>query len=306
MSMSQGDAVFALAVGKGTGEELAIYAAREGGVDRSLDLGATWTRLWSEGIAASIVVTNEPADGLIVAGVNSGVIRSDDWGATWTFSPFPDARSFTGCLSVDRARDGVLCMLAGTEEDGLYRSTDAGLTWLPSNSGLYIPRIASVLIRDRELWLAGTSAGLFVSRNQGLTWSDTLAEEIDEVVTVIVAKDDVLVIGTGSNGLIAYDFGQDAWQSVAGSRIQEETTALIVSELGPQGEELIAITSLHAQRFSPQRNNDGVTFELRGQATVTEPAVCAAIYMTNSELYAVIANADGTIAVIPFPFGTKG
>lgn len=300
MSVSQSEAVFALDVVKGTDEELAIYAAGEGGVDRSLDLGATWTRLWSQGIAASVVVTNEPADGLIVAGVNSGVIRSVDWGATWTFSPFPDARSFAGCLSVDRARDGVLHMLAGTEEDGVYRSADAGLTWLPSNAGLYIPRIASVLIRDKGLWLAGTDAGLFVSRNQASTWSDSLAEEIDAVVTALVANDDVLIMGTASHGFLAYDFGKNSWQSVAGSRIEEEATALSFVAVGSHAEDLIAITSLHAQRFRVERSNDGVKMKLLGQAALNEPAVCAAIYTTHSEPYAVLASADGIIEVISF------
>lgn len=301
MSAQQRDVVFGLAVGTAPGGQVAIYAAGEGGIDRSLDLGATWTRLWSGGVVASVVEFHNAAGGRIVAGVDSGVVWSDNWGDTWTLAALPGARSIVGCLSAACTHGSVSYVLAGTVEDGVYRSTDTGLTWTPSNTGLYIPRTTAILARDQGLCLVGTDAGLFSSSNQGITWSDDLAEEIYADVTAVVASDDFLIVGTASDGLLAHDTHLDSWRSVAGSEIREEAIALRVSKVDSQGGELIAITSMHAQRFSLERDKNGLSIELRGQATLAQPAVCASIYMSNSETYAVLAHADGTIANIPFP-----
>ena len=65
----------------------------------------------------------------------------------------------------------VTHLYAATEGDGVYRSTNSGLSWSPFNAGLEgVPaakQVRTVYADGANRMLAGTSAGLFVSTNGG-------------------------------------------------------------------------------------------------------------------------------------------
>jgi hypothetical protein len=54
---------------------------------------------------------------------------------------------------------------------GLYRSVDGGASWQPSGTGLGGLDVTSLLAADGRWW-AGTDSGVFVSDNQGSTWTE--------------------------------------------------------------------------------------------------------------------------------------
>ena len=73
---------------------------------------------------------------------------------------------------------------------GVLKSYDGGITW--DTTGLYYTLQASgpasivgtrVLINpdDTSMVLAATSIGLFISHNSGLTWKETLAQDVKSV-----------------------------------------------------------------------------------------------------------------------------
>jgi hypothetical protein len=62
-------------------------------------------------------------------------------------------------------------VFAGTNSNGVLRSSDSGESWIPVNSGL--PDSVSALslaVSDNNIF-AGTSRGIFVSQSDGTTWS---------------------------------------------------------------------------------------------------------------------------------------
>lgn len=62
----------------------------------------------------------------------------------------------------------------GLMETGAAVTEDAGKTWRVSREGLDIPRVNSIWTpRHSNLVMVGTPAGMYVSNNQGKSWTDT-------------------------------------------------------------------------------------------------------------------------------------
>ncbi len=81
--------------------------------------------------------------------------------------------------------DGKLALMA-TDVGGIFRSTDSGKTWLPSNTGLVAKGAAGVVFNPRNanrVLLAGDNTGnkmysfngVWLSTDGGVTWRQTLA-----------------------------------------------------------------------------------------------------------------------------------
>jgi photosystem II stability/assembly factor-like uncharacterized protein len=300
MTLQPSNTVFGLAVASSPDGRLAIYAAREGGVDLSQDLSRSRTSVWRGGIAASIAVSpNYATDGLVLAGVDRGVIRSQDRGSDWQFLPIATSRSFVSSLSIASSQDGTPLIFAGTDEDGLYRSIDGGSTWQQSNSGLYIPRITALSGDAAGLWVTGTDGGLFVSLNDGLTWNDELAADVDTHVTAVVSDDKVIVIGTATDGLLIYDRHQECWSQVADSRSDDEVIALSIVGEGAGARELIVITNLHLQRYRLSWNGTESAINHVAEESLPSLGVCGAVFSSDAVVHVVIGTIAGVEVLKP-------
>ncbi len=134
---------------------------------------STWVQLASlpEPLESPVfALAVSPADpGLLLVGTGSGSIyRSADGGATWT----PAAKALGhGVLAIQFSPFKAGTVLAGTR-GGLWKSTDAGVTWAKQAS------IPNTTVRSfgfaRSLTLVGADGGLFSSRD-GSTWSPYLS-----------------------------------------------------------------------------------------------------------------------------------
>ena len=110
-------------------------------------------------------VTTSPG-GVILAGNDVGrVLHSTDYGYTWS----NDSVTNKGVFAVADGRDGHL--YAGTVQDGIYRSTDSGRSWVQKNTGLSNLYVRALLPRQNGALLAGTDGGLFKSTDRGESWS---------------------------------------------------------------------------------------------------------------------------------------
>jgi photosystem II stability/assembly factor-like uncharacterized protein len=232
------DAVYALA---GLGKWL--YAARQSGLYRSADGGATWQDAFaslaehsdSSPLAATALAVHGEAT--VFAGVNGAVLRSDDAGEHWHIgalaSPVPLVVAVV--LSPDFAADGVIA--AGTAEDGVFVSTDGGLSWVGWNFGLLDHNIYAVAIspdfkRDNTLFV-GTESGIFKSHTRGRSWSEvpfpmTAAPVLSLALSPTYAADTTLYAGTAAHGLfLSVDAGA-SWQSLAPGTIMTAVNAIQV------------------------------------------------------------------------------
>jgi photosystem II stability/assembly factor-like uncharacterized protein len=132
---------------------------------KSTDGGKTWKQsdaglvLWSS--VYSIAV--DPNDSQRVfagtsdyGGTNAATFLSLDAGLTWRPASLSASRAF----AFDPWNPPVV--YAGTDHEGVFRSTDRGTRWSPINSGLPNLKILSLAIdRTRGLLLAGTRDGIY-------------------------------------------------------------------------------------------------------------------------------------------------
>lgn len=129
------------------------------------------------------VVYDSPNDAILAIGawpnsynnrLTAGAIyRSADHGVSWTVVS-GDIR--TANPNYCRVRDLALLpggvMLAAVEGNGVFRSTNSGLNWAASSTGLPSPTVHALGIDPNGAIYAGTqSAGIFVSTNGGLSWT---------------------------------------------------------------------------------------------------------------------------------------
>lgn len=185
-----------------------IYAATAGGgLFKSTDGGVTMVSTWPEDLPHStssvvqtkngrlFVATGEagPGGGSLTYG-GDGVYRSDDRGKTWKRLPGLEKVSRISRIIADPTNDNRLFVAAtgdlfkGSEDRGVYRTTDGGDSWTKVLSGDNPTTGASDIAIDPKdpkrlvagMWdhirrrdekaYAGVGSGVFTSTDGGDTW----------------------------------------------------------------------------------------------------------------------------------------
>jgi photosystem II stability/assembly factor-like uncharacterized protein len=131
----------------GTGEGSFNIDAAEGvGVLKSTDGGATWSQtglswLLSQGQAVNQMVIDPANPNVLVAATRDGVYRTQDAGTSWTRTLGPSSgRMDAKDIVLNPANSNILFVAVGypwgDNNNGIYKSTDNGLSWTKLSSGL--------------------------------------------------------------------------------------------------------------------------------------------------------------------------
>lgn len=200
---------------------------------RSRDAGASWQELDGPDLSSVSAgdLAIDPADPeTLYLDLSKGVFRSGDGGATWEqrSEGLPSFETNSGRetiypvdkLVVDPDRPQTLYAAArpsGGTPGGVYRSTDAGLSWAPAGDGLPLPLTIHDLALDpadsRTLY-AATPKGVFRSSDGGDHWSPTAGELPTPVASVALDPTAPATVFTGTDDgrLFASDDGGEPWR----------------------------------------------------------------------------------------------
>ncbi len=155
-----------------------LMAAEGGGLFRSEDAGNTWQHAGTglPRTAEIRLLAGSAADESLFFASPEGrrVFRSTDAGDSWIpRATFPSG-TVIGALLPDAA--DTLVLRAGVTQGpslGVWRSTDGGATWTPTNDGIAespVRELAAQPGAPSQL-LAGTGTGIARSTDAGLTWA---------------------------------------------------------------------------------------------------------------------------------------
>jgi photosystem II stability/assembly factor-like uncharacterized protein len=164
----------------------AVYVGvEEGGVFYSADGGATWNGL-NEGLFFDIhEVLARPQGERMFATTGYGFHRSDDGGKHWELMMQGLDRTYTIPLVTPEGKPERLYTAAaatpppgwrtaGSANAGIYRSDDGGGHWRHLGNGLperIDTMIRSMIVGSDGTLFASTSSDLYVSEDEGETWS---------------------------------------------------------------------------------------------------------------------------------------
>jgi photosystem II stability/assembly factor-like uncharacterized protein len=189
-------------VGMGEHAPRGVMTSYGDGVYKSTDAGKTWTKMGLDNTRhiAMIRIHPQNPDVVYVAAQGAlhgptqerGVYKSDDGGKTWKKILYVDENSGCADLSMDMTNPRILYaalwdhrrlpwqMVSGGKGSGLYKSTDAGMTWIKLGKGLPIEmgkmgvsvsranpeRVFAVIESDTEK----EKGGVFRSDDAGKSW----------------------------------------------------------------------------------------------------------------------------------------
>jgi photosystem II stability/assembly factor-like uncharacterized protein len=152
-----------------------VYAGTGSGAFKSTDGGKTWEALalpWS--VNAWAIVSSTPRT--LYAATNGGLYKSSDGGASWAAVPgLGNAPIFS--LAIDPTAVSTLYAAAVEQPGstvGVWKTVDAGASWVPSFQGLSELGVASFAINPLAATTLYAQAGvglLLTSVNGGATWS---------------------------------------------------------------------------------------------------------------------------------------
>lgn len=188
---AQPPSIAALAISPLFSEDHTVLAGTDDGtVYKTVNRGRTWHAV-SRGLpgAAIFGLTIGPGaddDSTVFAATTAGLYRGDHGGTIWTLSGLADQVCQTVLLSSTYDMDQTL--FAGTEQDGLFRSTDGGQTWQAINDGLTDLCINGLAISPTfmidGILLAATAGGIFRSEDSGDHWQ--LVGEVGSALCITV------------------------------------------------------------------------------------------------------------------------
>jgi len=171
-----------------------LFAGMSGdGIFCSSDNGENWSACGLP--EKTIWDLSSDGNNIYAATALDGLHYSADFGSSWNKLA---GLSSWSILAIE-ANNNIL--FAGTAYDGIWISTNMGETWIESNNGYPNDDTWCFAFFDSKI-LAGGSQGVFISMDQGASWSDISDGITDYFITAISIHDNYAFAGTSGNGIL--------------------------------------------------------------------------------------------------------
>ncbi|TAL20650.1 MAG: hypothetical protein EPO01_13180, partial [Aquabacterium sp.] len=167
-----------------------------GGLQATTDFGKTWRRFdygMQNAFVGTLATPSSASGTTVYAGTDLGVYKLSPGAAVdWsTYMPFGEDWSVSlakqqAIFDLQPLPAAADTVYAGLEFSGVFKTTDAAKNWSQSSKGVR-PADVFTLARSQaapELVYAGTSSGLFVSRDNGNHWAPTSNVTLPLVLSV--------------------------------------------------------------------------------------------------------------------------
>ncbi|MGZ4057872.1 MAG: PKD-like domain-containing protein [Bacteroidia bacterium] len=175
--------------------------------------------------------------------------------AQWTQTSGPYASSTVNCLATDGTN-----LFAGTQNSGIYLSTDFGSNWTLASTGFSIYPFHSLLLNGSNLFAAGDN-GLYLSTDNASSWS--FIESGGFYSSSAIVENGTTLISASNGGVHRSTNNGATWTTVS--------STLLNATLEVSGSNFIAATSTGVYKST----DDGLTWVLVNAAQTTIQALKA-------------------------------
>ncbi len=118
-------------------------------------------------------------------------------------------------------------LVAGTYGGGTYRTSDNGVTWTKTVSGLLNTNVNALAVADTNLY-AGTFGGVYRSVNGAATWTST-GLSFNNLVQSLAVSGKTLLAGTRNGPFLSTDNGA-SWKAINNGLSTLSITAVAISD----------------------------------------------------------------------------
>jgi hypothetical protein len=119
-------------------------------------------------------------------------------------------------------------IFVGTSGDGMFRSTNNGLSWAPANSGLVGLEFPAFAISGSNLYAGSEGEGVFLSVNNGTSWS-ALAPLTNQFVFALAVSGSDLYAGVDGGGVFRSTNNGISWTNSTSGMTNTRVTSLAIS-----------------------------------------------------------------------------
>ena len=185
-----------------------MFAGTSSGFYKSIDAGSHWSEI-SQDLVKSISVAADSSETLYLATDTAGVVKSTDGGMHVT----PIDEGFTNRILTPLAAKGET-LFAGSVEDGLFTSIDAGQSWkqIANRPALLGENIAMLGASEHNTLFAVGSENFLRSVDQGRTWKRVPAA-LGRVSSLATFSGPFVVVGSSEGIFRSHDSGL-SWKNV--------------------------------------------------------------------------------------------
>jgi photosystem II stability/assembly factor-like uncharacterized protein len=142
----------------------------------------------------------------------SGVYKTTDGGVTWAHMNVGLTDPLVEALWLDQSSPNIV--LAGTQSGGIFRSTDAGAHWDPSQVCATITSplgAATAFLQVGSALYAASGLGLLKSLDDGISWC--MEQPTESPVQVLAASENAIYMGLLDGHVLAKANTNSAWIS---------------------------------------------------------------------------------------------
>ena len=187
-----------------------IYCGTFDGLYKSTDDGLTWIPTGLTNVPVNAILIDS-SDG-VICGTGyytngQGVFYSTDYGTTWTNI------GLGGEIIYSLAFTGYGSLLAGSDRNGVYETTDMGGSWKQHSNGLYRKDIFRLKVNENDDIITGSEyEGIFRSLNRGESF-EHIGLPISRVNNIVFYEDSLIIAATPS-GVQKYNRLTYKWENI--------------------------------------------------------------------------------------------
>jgi photosystem II stability/assembly factor-like uncharacterized protein len=177
------------------------------------DNGVTWSEV--QQLTGASVFSFHCSGDTILVGARNEIYRSTNNGVSFTQIVIPFNFSIVNIYSIASMGSTVF---AATSYDGVYKSTDFGLNWIPSNQGMGPKDVRALTLTDASSLIAGTHyVGMYRSTDLGTFWNKSQSGfPAGASILCLLESESSIYAGT-RDGVLRTDNNGETWLKMGGT-----------------------------------------------------------------------------------------